>query len=179
MDFFQTVSDRKSIFKYKSDEVKKESIKKMIEAAMRAPSWKNRSSFRIIVVEDKNIKDSLADTIMNKDDKAANAVKEAPMAIVVIGKPEESGEVEGKEFYLVDGAIAMEHIILGATAEGYGSLWIGAIDEEKAKDILKVSSEYKIIGITPVGLIEEENDHYPMKTIDDFVFINSFGDPYK
>ena len=104
MEFFDVIKKRTSISKYKDSKISKESIDKMIEAAMRAPSWKNRSAFRIIIVDDKDKKDEIAETIRNKDDKACNAVKEASIAMVIIAKPDDSGEVEGKDFYLVDGA---------------------------------------------------------------------------
>lgn len=178
MEFFEVIEKRTSISKYKDDEVSKESIEKMIEAAMRAPSWKNRSAFRIIIIDDKNKKEELAEAIRNKDDKACSAVKEAPIAILIIAKPQDSGEVEGKEFYLVDGAIAMEHIILAATAEGYGTLWIGALDEWKVKDALRIPDEYKIIGITPIGKIAEDKEHYEAKDMKEYVFRNEFNKPY-
>ena len=178
MEFFDVIKKRTSISKYKDSKISKESIDKMIEAAMRAPSWKNRSAFRVVIVDDKDKKDEIAESIRNKDDKACNAVKEAPIAMVIIAKPDDSGEVEGKDFYLVDGAIAMEHIILAATAEGYGTLWIGAIDEGEVKDILKIPDEYKIIGITPVGEIAEEKEHYKAKDIKEFAFKNEYNNPY-
>ena len=73
---------------------------------------------------------------------------------------------------------AMEHIILAATAEGYGTLWIGAIDEGEVKDILKIPDEYKIIGITPVGEIAEEKEHYKAKDSKEFAFKNEYNNPY-
>lgn len=178
MEFFETIKNRRSISKYKSDKVKEESLNKMIEAAMRAPSWKNKSAYKIIVVDDADKKNAIAEGILNMDDKAANAVKEAPVAIVVIAKPEESGKVEGKELYLADGAIAMEHIILAATAEGYGTLWIGALDEWKVKDVLSIPNDFKIIGITPVGIVAEEKEHHKEKDISEYVFRNQFNKSY-
>ena len=160
MEFFDVIKKRTSISKYKDSKISKESIDKMIEAAMRAPSWKNRSAFRIIIVDDKDKKDEIAETIRNKDDKACNAVKEASIAMVIIAKPDDSGEVEGKDFYLVDGAIAMEHIILAATAEGYGTLWIGAVDEGEVKEIA------------------EEKEHHKAKDRKEFAFKNEYNNPY-
>ena len=178
MEFFDVIEKRTSINKYKDIKIPKESIEKMIEAAMRAPSWKNRSAFRIIVVDDVKKKEELSESIKNKDDKASNAIKEAPIAIIIVAKPEESGEVEGKDFYLVDGAIAMEHIILAATAEGYGTLWIGALDEDNVKEIFNIPNEYKVIGITPIGEIAEEKAHNKEKDKKDYAFKNEFNNPY-
>ena len=175
MEFFDVVKNRTSISKYKNEAVDKVKLEKIIDAAMRSPSWKNRTSYRIIVVDDKTKKEDLSNAIVNKDDKAANAVKQADLAVVFVSKPEESGEVEGKDFYLVDAAIAMEHLILAATAEGYGTLWIGALDEDKVKSVLNIPSEYKVIGITPIGVADEEEKHNEPKDRGSFVFLNEFN----
>ena len=177
MEFFDTVKNRTSVSKYKNTKVEKEKLQNIIDAAMRSPSWKNRTSYRIIVVDDRSVKDDLANAIVNKDDKAANAVREADLSIVIISKPEESGEVEGKDFYLVDAAIAMEHIILAATAEGYGTLWIGALDEDKVKSILSIPEEYRVVGITPLGVSDEEEKHNEPKNRESFVFLNEYNKP--
>ena len=179
MEFFETIEKRKSISKYKSEEVKEESIDKMIEAAMRAPSWKDKTSFRIIIVKDERLKEQLAEAVSNDDDKAANAIKEAPMAVVVIGKPDESGNIDDKDLYLVDGAIAMEHIILAATAEGLGSLWIGSFEEKLVKGALGIPNDYKVIGFTPIGKANEEKEHNEKKDERDVVFREIYGESYR
>lgn len=178
MEFYDVINARKSISKYKGEEVCKGSLNNMIEAAMKSPSWKNRTSFKLIVVDDKNIKDTIAECILNSDNKAEAGLKEAPMALVVISEPEKSGEVYGKEFYIADGAIAMEHFILAATAEGYGTMWIGALKEEKVKALLNIPDNFKIIGITPIGIPAEVKPHNEKKDMKEYVFNNKFNNPY-
>lgn len=179
MNFYDVINNRKSVSKYKGDEICRGSLNNMIEAAMKSPTWKNRTSFKLILLEDKNIKDSMAEFILNSDNKAEEALKEAPMALVVIAEPEKSGEVDGKEFYIADGAIAMEHFILAATAEGYGTMWIGALKEEKIKALLNIPDEFKIIGVTPIGVSAEVEPHNEKKDIKEYVFSNKFNNPYK
>lgn len=179
MNFYDVINNRKSVSKYKGDEICRGSLNNMIEAAMKSPTWKNRTSFKLILLEDKNIKDSMAEFILNSDNKAKEALKEAPMALVVIAEPEKSGEVDGKEFYIADGAIAMEHFILAATAECYGTMWIGALKEEKIKELLNIPDEFKIIGVTPIGVSAEVEPHNEKKDIKEYVFSNKFNNPYK
>ncbi|MBP1889706.1 nitroreductase [Clostridium moniliforme] len=179
MNFYDVINNRKSVSKYKGYEICRGSLNNMIEAAMKSPTWKNRTSFKLILLEDKNIKDIMAEFILNSDNKAEEALKEAPMALVVIAEPEKSGEVDGKEFYIADGAIAMEHFILAATAEGYGTMWIGALKEEKIKALLNIPDEFKIIGVTPIGVSAEVEPHNEKKDIKEYVFSNKFNNPYK
>lgn len=147
----------------------------MINAAMKSPSWKNNTSYRIIFVDDKKSKEKISQTILNDTDEMAKALKQAPVLAVVVGDPEESGLIEGKEYYLVDGAIAMQQLMLAATNEGYGTCWLGSMDEEKIKTVLKIPENYKVIGMTPIGKAEEYKSPNPKKDIGDYVFSNSFG----
>ncbi|MBC2581180.1 nitroreductase family protein [Clostridium sp. DJ247] len=178
MQFYDVIESRTSIKSFKSTPINKEKVEKMINAAMMCPSWKNEASFKFILVEDKQKKDSIADAIENKTDAAAQAVREAPMVVVVVADPKESGVVDNKEYYLVDGAIAMEHFILAATVEGYGTCWVAAIDEHKVKSTLQVPANYRVVGVTPVGEAEETKAHYPKKNINDYVFSNTWKQPY-
>lgn len=178
MEFYQVIENRKSVKKFKSSKLQKDKIEKIINSAMRGPSWKNNTSYKFILVEDMEKKNMLATAIMNKTDEVATAIKDAPMVAVVIANPQKSGTVENKEYYLVDSAIAMEHFILAATAEGYGTCWVGAIDEDKVKDALCIPKEFKVVALTPVGEAEEINEHNEKKDIKDYVFLNCFGKPY-
>ncbi len=178
MEFYDVIKKRQSISKYKGDDVLKGSLDKMIDAAMRSPSWKNRTSFKFIIIDDYNIKEQLGKYVLNKDCKEEEALKKAPVAAIVISEPEKSGEIDGKEFYLVDAAIAMEHFILAATAEGYGTMWIAALDEDNVKELLNIPKDFKVVGVTPIGVPIEVKEHNPKKDIKDFVFKNKFNTSY-
>jgi nitroreductase len=178
LEFYEVIENRKSIKKFKSNTLDEGKISRMINAAMMAPSWKNKTSYKFILVDDRNEKDRLAAAVMNDGNEAANAIKEAPMVAVVVADPSKSGEVEEREYYLVDSAIAMEHFVLAATAEGYGTCWVGAVDEDKAREILSIPQNYRVVAMTPIGEIEQKEPHYPKKEIGDYVFHNSWDKAY-
>jgi nitroreductase len=100
------------------------------------------------------------------------------MTAIVVADPASSGEVENKEYYLVDSAIAMEHFILSATNEGYGTCWIAALDEDIIKSALSIPQNYKVVALTPIGEISESKEHYEKKDVRDFVFLNSWENSY-
>ncbi len=178
MQFYDVIENRTSIKKFKNSKIDNDKIARMINAAMMSPSWKNESSYKFIMVEEPEKKNMIADAINNKTEDAAQSIKEAPMVAVVVADPNESGMVDGKQYYLVDGAIAMEHFILAATAEGYGTCWIAALDENKVKDILNIPQNYRIVGLTPVGEAEEKKNHYDKKNIKDYMFLDSWNNAY-
>ena len=78
---------------------------------------------------------------------------ESPVIIVGCGDKEAS-----PRWYAIDTAIAMEHMVLAATALGFGTCWVGDFDEEDIQILLEIPSRFKIIALLAVG--------YPRKSWD-------------
>lgn len=145
MEFMDTVKARKSVRSYSSKMVEAEKLRGILEAARIAPSWANRQCWSFIVVTDREKIRKLAGGLINP------WLKYAPVVIVACGNPKKSGSRNGMDYYLVDVAIAMEHLILAAADFGLGTCWIGGFDEKKVKSILGVPDNIKIVALTPVG----------------------------
>jgi nitroreductase len=80
----------------------------------------------------------------------------APLFIVACADPQNSGHKNDMDYYLVDVAISMEHLVLAAAAEGLGTCWIGGmIDEAKIKQELGIPDNMKVVALTPLGYPEE------------------------
>lgn len=178
MDFYDVVKTRKSVKKFKDTPIDSDKLDRMINATMMSPSWKNNTSYKFILVHDKTKLEQISKSIMNKDNSAAQSILEAPMTAIVVANPESSGEVEDKEFYLVDSAIAMEHFILSATNEGYGTCWIAALDEDIIKNTLSIPQNYKVVALTPIGEISESKEHNEKKDVKNFVFLNAWDNAF-
>lgn len=179
MGFYEVIGERQSIKKYNTQgPIDKEKLNRMVAAAMMSPSWKNKTSYKIVLIDDKKIKDTIADTVLNDDGQVSNGIKDAPLLAVFLASPDKSGEIDGKEYYLVDGAIAMEHFILAATAEGYSTCWVGAANEAEVINAIGAPKSYKLVGMTPVGHSDEQKDHNPKKDFNDYVFLNKWNTPF-
>ncbi|MCJ7691264.1 MAG: nitroreductase family protein [Clostridiaceae bacterium] len=178
MDFYDVVKTRKSIKKFKDTPIDTNKLDRMVNAAMMSPSWKNNTSYKFILVNDKTKLEQISKAINNKDNSAAQSIIEAPMTAIVVANPESSGEVEEKEYYLVDSAIAMEHFILSATNEGYGTCWIAALDEDIIRNTLSIPQNYKVVALTPIGEIFESKEHNEKKDVKNFVFLNAWDSAY-
>jgi len=70
---------------------------------------------------------------------------------VAIGDPEKSARWHEK-----DTMIALEHVVLAATALGYGTCWIGAFDEDAVKSLLKIPAKMKVVALLPIGMPDEK-----------------------
>jgi nitroreductase len=178
LNFYDVINKRSSERSFKDTPICEKKMGRIMEATMKSPSWKNQSSYKIILVNEKSEKDKLAGAVMNDGNNGENALREAPMVAVVVGNPNVSGKIGDKEYYLVDGAIAMEHLILAATNEGYGTCWIGAIDEATVKSTLNIPDEYKVIGVTPIGEVNKHEAQDSNTHMSDHVFINKWENKF-
>jgi nitroreductase len=178
MQFYDVIENRASIKEYKNTPINKEKLARMINAAMMSPSWKNNTSYKLILVDDPKERELLSRAVINETDDAARSIIQAPMAAVIVANPEESGIVEGREYYLVDSAIALEHFVLAATNEGYGTCWIASIDEEQIKRVLAIPDKYRVVAITPIGEPAENKAQHIKKDVRDYVFLNTWGKSY-
>ena len=76
----ESIFIRRSVRKYKEQQVEKEKIEKLLRAAMQAPSARNQQCWEFIVVEDKEKLNQLSNMGPN-----AKLIENAPLAIVVLG----------------------------------------------------------------------------------------------
>lgn len=178
MDFYEVIKKRTSIKKFKNTPIPSGKLNNMIDAAMMSPSWKNKTSYSFIIIDDEQKKNEIADCVLNNTDEAAEALRTAPIAAVVVGDPEDSGKINGKEYYLADSAIAMEHFILAAANEGYGTCWMASLDENKVKTLLRIPEKYSVVAITPVGEFDESKPHNEPKDLRDHVYKNYWSMAY-
>lgn len=148
MDIFDVIKVRKSVRKYIDKSVEPEKIEKVLTAAQLAPSWKNGQCWKFITVTDKEIKKQLIN-FTGSFNKSWLGKEHA--IIVACGDPEKSGFRNNQNYYLVDVAIALDHLILMATSLGLGTCWIGAFEEDNIKNLLQIPNNYRIVAMTSLG----------------------------
>jgi len=147
MDFQDVVKVRTSIRSFSDQHVEPDKIGQALECARLAPSWANRQCWSFIVVRKREQIEVLA--------KAAGTsnrwLSKAPVVIVACGDPNLSGTRNDIKYFVVDVAIALEHLVLAATDLGLGTCWIGAFDEDKVKQILGIPDKIRVVALTPIG----------------------------
>ena len=149
LNFFELVKNIRSIRKYKEQEVEKEKIQKIIEAARLAPSAMNRQPYLLFVITKKDA--------ITRISSACNQEWKAPIMIAIVCNPKQAWVREdGEEYWKTDAAIAMHQISLAAYAEGLGTCWIAAFNEKQMKKILNVSSDSRVAFLSPLGYPSEK-----------------------
>jgi nitroreductase len=167
MEVLDAIRTRRSIRKYKSEPIPKEKLKTILEAARLAPSAGNRQPWRFIVVQNVDRKKTVAQIANNQ-----MFLNDAAAIIVAIGDPEVSAR-----WYERDPMIALEHMVLAATALGYGTCWIGAFDEGALKRLLKIPANMKVIALLPIGVPDETPAPKSRKEFSEIFFKEEWQSP--
>jgi nitroreductase len=143
----------------------KEVLMQILEAGRQAPSAVNRQPIRFVVVDDQNILKDLCDTIITR------FVKEAPA--VIVGCADVKSLMTGK-WAIVDATIAMENMVIAASTLGIGSCWIGAFNEQKVKEMLKIPKDWRVVALVTLGYPSESPKPKKKKSIEELFNFNSF-----
>ena len=147
MEFMDVIRIRSSVRAYSDQDVESSKIEQLVECARLAPSWGNQQCWSFIVVTDS---DKVA-ALTRAAGPSNSWMREAPVVIVACGDPNLSGKRSGIEYYTVDVAIAMEHLVLAAADLGLGTCWIGYFNEDSVRDLLAIPENIRVVGLTPVG----------------------------
>lgn len=178
MEVFEAIEKRRSIRKFKSGIISKEDLRKILEAGRLAPSGGNRQPWRFVVVREQEAKKALSIAADNQ-----KFIADADTVIVALG---DSAVYKVKTPYklsqtriphLQDPMIAVEHMVLAATALGYGTCWIGAFDEGEVKRILKIPENLAVVALLPIGVPNESPPARPRKALSEIFFKESYGFP--
>lgn len=169
MELYEAIRSRYSVRAYEDRPVEQEKLDRILEAARLAPSGGNRQPWKFVVAREAALRKKLAAAC---NDQAF--VAEAPVVIGGVGVlPERimSCDVPGDP---VDVAIAMEHIALAATAEGLGTCWIGAFDQDQVRDLLGVGADAKVIEVMTLGYPADKPRPKNRHALDEIVCYESY-----
>lgn len=150
--FLGLAEKRRSVRAYKADPVADELLQTVLEAGRLAPSACNKQPWRFIVVGSETGRRALGAAY------AREWFWKAPIVIVVCVLPMDAWvrSYDGKNYALVDGALAMDHMQLAAAELGLGTCWIGAFDPAAAREILGLPDGAEVVGMTPLGFPDVE-----------------------
>ena len=148
MEVFDAIQRRKSVRTYAPAPLPIELVEKILEAARLAPSAMNVQPWYFIVVTDPGKRKRIS-----KSGRFAGFLKESPVVIVGCGDKKAS-----PKWHIVDVSIAMQNIVLAATAEGLGTCWVGSFDEELVKELLKIPEQFKVVALLAIGHPRKKTD---------------------
>ena len=128
-------------------------VEQLLKAAMEAPSSGNLQSRFVYVVKDDDLRRKFAKLSLDQD-----FIHQAPLALVFCADQRIEGRYgkRGQELYSVlDCAAAIENLMLLAVELGLGTCWVGAFEEEKLSELLKIPPHLRPISIITLGYPDE------------------------
>lgn len=170
MDVSEAIRNRRSVRKYQTRNIENDKLDRVLEAGRLAPSARNLQEWRFVVVRDGSRRKRLAEAA-----KGQSFVGEAPVVIAACATVTDYVMTCGQLTYPIDLAIAVEHMVLAAAAEGLGTCWIGAFYEEEVKKVLNIPPEVRVVALLPVGYPDESPSPRPRKEMDEIVAFETWG----
>ena len=177
-DLMEIIKERRSIRKYEDKEVTEEQLNQILESVKWAPSWTNSQCWEVIVVKDPAIKEQLQGTLIKNP--STKAMVQAPVVLVLCGKLKSSGYYKDQvttkfgDWFMFDLGIANQNICLTAYSLGLGTVIVGLLDHNKAKEILGVPDDYEVVTMIPLGYPAKEPEAPKRREISEFTHLNKF-----
>lgn len=160
---------------YLDKEIEKEKEEKLLQSLLLSPTSRNLRPWEFIVVKDKSILEKLAIAKTH----GSSFVKDAPMAIVVIGDPDKS------DVWVEDCSIASILLELQAQTLGLGSCWVQIRNRKHSEDetasdyvkgLLNIPPHLEVESIISVGYSDEERDDHDLEDLlYDRIHSNNYG----
>lgn len=149
------IFSRRSIRKYRNQEITDDILHQILKAGMNAPTARNLKPFEFIVVKDNGILEQLSNVKKN-----AYFVKDSNITIVVLAR-------ELSEFWQQDLGAVTQNILLQATEFGIGSCWVGIAPNENYEQYirqkLEIPEDIRVFSMISLGYpeeIKEKNNNY-------------------
>lgn len=147
MEFLDMAKARYSVRNYSNKKVETEKLEHILAAAHVAPTAANLQPVRLLVVQE--------EAGLAKLGKAAN-VYGAPLAIIVCSDHTKAWTrpFDGKLTTDIDATIVTDHMMLAATAEGLGSVWVCYFKPDVIRQEFNLPESLEPINILAIGYAE-------------------------
>lgn len=124
MEYKEILAKRRSVRKFSDRAVSRETVDRLLAAALSAPSSRNSRSTRLLVVDDPKLVARMAEM----RDYGSGFMKNVPLAVVVLGDTERS------DLWQVNASISATLLQLACVDEGLASCWVHVEGRPRRKD---------------------------------------------
>jgi len=158
MDLHELIASRKSVRGYDpSRPVPSEVLTRILDAGRLAPSAKNLQPYKFIVVVSSGMLAAVRPCYERE------WFRQAPQILIVKGDRNAAWVRQSDSWNSLetDMAIAMDHLVLAAHAEGVSTCWISAFDSVLLHKVLGLKPDEEIFAITPLGYASPDAETRP------------------
>lgn len=142
------IFSRRSVRSFQARPLEPETIQRLLEAAMAAPTACNSQPWEFIVVTEPEGMERLRGQMLF-------ARYNAPCAIVVCGNLEIANNSVARHYWVQDCCAALENLLIAAAGLGLGAVWIGIYplpsNVEKVRALFNIPAAATPLGMAMVG----------------------------
>ena len=169
MEFEALIQKRRSVRAYKEQPIDLDILKKIVEQAEMAPSWKNMQASRTYVAASPEVLENLRANGLpgfnaNSSRNAALIVSTYVKGQVGFTKGEADNEL-GDKWGVYDLGLHDAYLILAAANAGLDTLIMGLRDAEQIRRILSIPEVEEIVSVIAVGYREKDPVLRPRKEL--------------
>ncbi|MGE5627006.1 MAG: nitroreductase family protein [Solirubrobacterales bacterium] len=170
----EVISNRRSIRKYTDKPLEEDTLLKIIEAGVLAPSGSNTQPWHFIVIKSKEMREKVAKVSHNQSWMCS-----APVYIVCVADLGSRVENSSKEFIdeqssmeevkqiIRDTSISMDHMVLTAESLGIGTCIVAWFRQEEIRPVLNIPSDKYVVSIITAGYSAESPKPQKRKKAED------------
>jgi nitroreductase len=196
VELSDVIASRRSIRKFRQEDISADTVRLLLDAARLAPSGSNLQPARFIVAQSPAAKEALgrytpykfivkaavifvccADltAITTRERRIGELLKEGAFEGVDMDMNDPAAvspvmDAEAVRAYLsMNAAIAIEHIVLKAVDLGLGSCWLGRFNRDKVKEFLALDESIFPVVLLPVGYPDQSPKARPRFPLDKYI----------
>jgi nitroreductase len=141
------IEKRRSTRAFADMPVPRETIDRLVQSFRWAPSCGNKQPWRLVVTTRSPQREALDATLMEGNEWA----RAAPIVAAVAMNPAEAATVNGINYAPFDAGLAVQNLLIAATAEGMVGHPMAGYDEAAARTALGVPDPWRIATIVAIG----------------------------
>lgn len=173
MEAIECLKTRRSVRKYTDQQVPRDVLEQIVEAASFAPSWKNTQVVRYTVIEDPEMIENICkDGLMGFELNQKTVSRSKTLVIVSYVEKRCGYEKDGSystskedRWQMFDAGIATQTFCLAAHALGVGSVIMGIFDDAKVAEIVGLPETQTVAAVLAVGYPAFTPDTPPRKEV--------------
>lgn len=159
--------------------IEADKLGRILDAVRLAPSACNAQPYKLIVVDEPELKNRVADTTSSRLLGMNHFTKQAPVHIVIVEENPNftsgvGGMVKDKHFPYIDIGIVAAYISLAAADEGLGSCILGWFDEKRLKSVLGIPSRKRVLLDIVLGYSAQPLREKKRKDMDKLIGYNKY-----
>ena len=175
MNVSECLKTRRSIRKYKPDQVDHSTIDSIVSLASYSPSWKNTQITRYIAIEDSSLLAEIADKYTPEYN--SNIIRQVNVLMAVTFKKGRCGyerdgsftTKKGDRWQMFDVGVACQSFCLAAWDHSLGTVIMGVFDEEGISKLLNLPEDQELAALIAIGHPDIKPDAPKRKSVDELL----------